>query len=47
MFIRQNNGKLPKKRRNKEFAALTEDEVEQVETMYEEIFTDTGDEVAN
>jgi len=43
MFIRQNNGKLPKKRREKEFAALTDDEVMQIEVMYEEIFADAND----
>ncbi|MFC1681220.1 Fic family protein [Pseudomonadota bacterium] len=43
MFIRQNDGKLPTKRREKEFAALTDDEVLQVEAMYEEIFADPKD----
>jgi hypothetical protein len=43
MFIRQNDGKLPKKRRQKEFAALTDDEVRQVEALYEEIFADVND----
>lgn len=43
MFIRQNGGKLPKKRREKEFAALTDDEVLQVEAMCEEIFADAKD----
>ena len=38
MFIRQNNGKLSKKRRAKEFAALTDDEVSQIEQMYKDIF---------
>ena len=42
-FIRQNDGKLPTKRREKEFAALTDDEVLQVEAMYEEIFADPKD----
>ena len=43
MYIRQNDGKLPKKRRDKKFAALTDDEVMQVEAMYEEIFADAND----
>ncbi len=43
MFIRQNDGKLPKRRRVKEFSALTDDEVRQIEMMYEDIFKDTDD----
>lgn len=40
MFIRQNSGKLSKRRREGEFAALTDDEVKLVETIYGEVFTD-------
>jgi hypothetical protein len=40
MFIRQNDGKLPKRRREKEFAALTDDETKRVEEIYEEVFGD-------
>lgn len=38
MFIRQNNGKLAKRRREKEFAALTDDEVARIEEVYREVF---------
>lgn len=38
MFIRQNGGTLPKKRREKEFAALTDQEVSRIEAIYREIF---------
>ena len=40
MFIRQNDGKLPKRRREREFAALTDEEVEQIEAICEEVFGD-------
>ncbi len=40
MFIRQNDGKLPKGRRKKEFAALTDEEVAQIEAICEEVFGD-------
>jgi len=40
MFIRQNNGKLPKGRRDREFAALTDEEAAQIETICEEVFGD-------
>ncbi|MFT7529920.1 MAG: hypothetical protein ACI9FD_000923 [Gammaproteobacteria bacterium] len=43
MFIRQNKGRLPKKRREKEFAALADDEVMQIEAMHQEIFADAND----
>lgn len=33
IFIRQNNGALPKKRREKEFKKLTNDEIEQIENI--------------
>lgn len=38
MFIRQNGGTLPKKRREKEFAALTNEEVGKIEAIYREVF---------
>jgi len=41
MFMRQNGGKLSKRRRDSEFAALTDDEVKRVETIYGEVFTDS------
>jgi len=39
-FLRQNNGKLSNRARNKEFKALTNDEVTMLETKYREIFLD-------
>ena len=42
MFIRQNGGKLPKKRREKEFAALTDEETKRIEEIYEDLFGDGG-----
>ena len=41
-FLRQGDGKLSKRARNKEFKALTEDEVVMLETKYQEIFSDIG-----
>ena len=38
MFIRQNGGKLPKRRREREFEALTDDEAAQIEAICEEVF---------
>lgn len=38
MFIRQNSGTLPGKRRKKEFAPLSDDEVERIEAICEEVF---------
>jgi hypothetical protein len=38
MFMRQNNWQLPKKRREKEFAQLTDSEVEQISTMVRDAF---------
>ena len=43
MFIRQNDGKLSNRRREKEFAALTNDEVMQIEAIYNEVFSDGMD----
>lgn len=37
-FLNQNNGKLSNRAKNKEFAKLTEREVQDIETKYEEIF---------
>lgn len=42
MFIRQNEGKLPKRRREKEFAALTDEEAAQIEAICEEVFGADG-----
>ncbi len=42
MFIDQNGGTLPKKRREKEFAALRDDEVKNIETIYREVFGNGG-----
>jgi hypothetical protein len=39
VFMRQNGGKIPEKRRQREFAALTDDEVRRIESIYEEVFT--------
>lgn len=39
-FLRQNDGKLSNRARNKEFKALTNDEVTMLETKYQEIFLD-------
>lgn len=38
MFIRQNDGKLPKRRREREFMALTDEEAAQIEAICEEVF---------
>jgi hypothetical protein len=40
-FLRQNDGKLSKRARNKEFKALTNDEIRMLEKKYQEIFTST------
>lgn len=40
MFLRQNDGRLSKRRRENEFAALTDDEVKGVEAIYAEVFVD-------
>lgn len=40
MFIRQNAGTLPKKRRQNEFSALTDDEVQTIEGIYQDVFAD-------
>ena len=41
-FLRQNGGRLSRRGRNGEFAALTEDEVARVEEIYRETFGDSG-----
>lgn len=38
MFMRQNGGKIPKRRRKKEFAALTDEEANRIEEIYKEVF---------
>jgi hypothetical protein len=43
MFIRQNDGKLAKRRREKEFAALTDDEVASIEGIYHYAFAGEND----
>jgi hypothetical protein len=43
MFIRQNGGTLPKKRRQKEFKALDDQEVRQLEEMVQEAFDGFGE----
>ncbi len=40
MFIRQNDGRLPKRRRTREFAALTDEETAQIEVICDEVFGD-------
>jgi len=39
-FLHQNGGTLSRRRREKEFAALTDDEVQRVEAIYREEFAD-------
>lgn len=43
MFIRQNGGTLPRKRRKNEFAALTDKEVSWIEAIYNDVFTDSDE----
>ena len=38
MFMRQNGGKIPTRRRKNEFAALTDDEAKRIEAIYSEVF---------
>ena len=38
MFMRQNGGKIPGRRRKNEFAALTDEETKRIEAIYEEVF---------
>lgn len=37
MFMRQNGGEIPKRRRKNEFAALTDEEVKRIEAIYREV----------
>ena len=41
-FLHQNGGKLSRRGRRREFAALTEDEVSRIEEIYREAFGDPG-----
>ena len=41
-FLRQNNGRLSKRARHKEFSALTDKEARAIENKYDEVF-DAGD----
>ncbi len=41
MFMRQNGGTLSKHRRARELAALTDDEVRQIEEIYRDVFADS------
>jgi hypothetical protein len=43
MFIRQSGGTLPKKRREKEFKALDDKEVRQLEDIVQEAFDGFGE----
>jgi len=38
LFIRQNDGKLSKTKREKEFSALTDDEVQELENIIRDAF---------
>jgi hypothetical protein len=38
MFIRQNGGTLSKRRREREFSALTDDEVQRLENIIQDVF---------
>ena len=40
MFIRHNDGTLPKRRREKEFVALTDEETAQIEAFCKDVFSD-------
>lgn len=42
-FLRQNGGKLSRRGRRREFAALTVDEVSRIEEIYGEAFGDPGE----
>jgi hypothetical protein len=43
LFIRQNNGTLSKRKREKEFSALSDDEVDGLEKIIEDAFDGFGD----
>ena len=38
LFIRQNNGTLSKRKREKDFSALTDDEVQGLENIVQDVF---------
>ncbi|MCP4698716.1 MAG: Fic family protein [Gammaproteobacteria bacterium] len=40
VFMRQNAGTIPKRRREKEFEALTDDEAQLIEAIYQDVFGD-------
>ena len=41
-FLHQNEGQLSKRARSKEFAALTDKEVQAIENKYEAVFLEEG-----
>ncbi len=43
LFMRQNAGTLPRRRRENEFAALTDEEAAGIEAIYREVFADAAD----
>jgi hypothetical protein len=46
-FLKQNRGRLSKRARDKEFAALTDDETRQIEQAYNDFFgVEAGEEIA-
>jgi hypothetical protein len=42
MFIHQNGGTIPKRRRKNEFAELTDTEAKNIEAIYRQIFSDSS-----
>lgn len=42
IFMRQNGGIIPKRRREKEFDALTDDEAHRIEAIYRDVFYEDG-----
>lgn len=42
IFMRQNGGVIPKRRRENEFTTLTDDEARKIEEIYGEVFSDGG-----
>jgi hypothetical protein len=47
ILIRQNNGKLAQRRRKREFAALTDEEVAAIESIVQEVFEGFADHSAS
>ncbi len=41
-FLNQNGGKLSRRAREREFAALTDQEIPQIEQLYEDVFEGTA-----